>query len=154
MILGLFISFSLLFTVVISQGSQTAQKQTRVDSKATSCNINNNFYAGPNKKMENLILDVKRQLDEIRKDLKISPKNENYKPQGKSFLCYYNFCLLDLLTLYQIQKLGTFEFLTLKLKASYLAETYVQFQTEKKCSRNLAMPFVILQFTISGNVQL
>lgn len=87
MILGLFVSFSFLFTLVISQGSLTAQKQTHVDSKATSCNINNNFYAGPNKKMENLILDVKRQLDEIRKDLKISPKNENYKPQGKSFFC-------------------------------------------------------------------
>ena len=50
----------------------TPQKQNSLNSKASSCNINNynSFYAGPNKKLENIILDMKRQLDEIQKELR------------------------------------------------------------------------------------
>lgn len=72
MILGVFISFSLFNLLVICQGS--VQRQNHASSK--TCNINNNFYAGPNKKIENLLLDVKKQLNDIRKDLNILPQNE------------------------------------------------------------------------------
>ncbi|KAL9985768.1 hypothetical protein ACROYT_G008211 [Oculina patagonica] len=72
MILAIFLCVSLFQTLVSSQGSVTTQKQNHLDSKATSCNINNynSFYAGPNKKLENIILDMKRQLDEIQKELR------------------------------------------------------------------------------------
>lgn len=84
MILGVFISFSLFNLLVICQGS--VQRQNHASSK--TCNINNNFYAGPNKKIENLLLDVKKQLNDIRKDLNILPQNERDDTQGKCFFFY------------------------------------------------------------------
>ena len=88
MILALLLSVSLLQTLVssqVSQGSVTTQKQNHLDSKATSCNINNynSFYAGPNKKLENIILDMKRQLDEIQKELRNLTKKGYNKTKGK-----------------------------------------------------------------------
>ena len=85
MILTLLLCVSLLQTLATSQDSVTTQKQNQLDSKATSCNINNynSFYAGPNKKLENLILDMKRQLDEIQKDLRNLTKKGDNKTKGK-----------------------------------------------------------------------
>ena len=44
----------------------TTEKQT-LSTKAAGCNVNNynSFYAGPNKKVESILVDIKRQLDEI-----------------------------------------------------------------------------------------
>ena len=46
----------------------TTQKKNFLDLKATSCNIN--IQTGPNKKFEDIILGMKRQLDEIQKELR------------------------------------------------------------------------------------
>ena len=78
---------SMLQLLVCSQDSATAQKQNHIDPKTTqSCNINNynSFYAGPNKKFENLMLDVKRQMDEIQMELRNLTKKGHDKLKGKS----------------------------------------------------------------------
>ena len=84
MFLAFLICVSLLQTLVTSQGSVTTQKQNQLDSKRTSCNINNynSFYAGPNKKIENIIMEMKRQLDEIQKELRNLTKKGDNKTKG------------------------------------------------------------------------
>lgn len=42
------------------------------------CNINNNLYAaGPNKKVEDMIIDMNRKLDDIQNKLKNLTQKEN-----------------------------------------------------------------------------
>ena len=49
----------------------TPQKQKQLDSKAIPCNIKNNSYAaGPNKKIEDMIIEMNRKLDDIQNKLK------------------------------------------------------------------------------------
>ena len=90
MILTVVLCASLLQGLVCSQGSVTSQKQTdHIDPKKTqSCSINNynSFYAGPNKKFENLLLDVKRQLDEIQMQLRNLTKKGDDKMKGKTLV--------------------------------------------------------------------
>ena len=91
MILAVLLCALLFQWLVCSQGSVvTAQKQNHIDPKTTqSCSINNynSFYAGPNKKFENLILDVKRQLDEIQMQLRNLTKKGDDKLKGKTLIC-------------------------------------------------------------------
>ncbi|XP_022802814.1 ryncolin-2-like [Stylophora pistillata] len=63
---------ALSYAVVSCQDSVTKRKEN------SPCNINNynSFYAGPNKKLENIILGMKRQLDEIREELKNLTKKD------------------------------------------------------------------------------
>ena len=61
-----FISFVFLVSMLQSMDSIKAQTQNQLGSKRTQqCTINNNFYAGPNKKVENIMFEMKKQLDEI-----------------------------------------------------------------------------------------
>ena len=61
--------------------SLTTQKQNYLDLKATSCSININ--TGPIKKLEDIILGMKRQLNEIQKDLRnLTMKSQN-KTKGR-----------------------------------------------------------------------
>ena len=58
--------------------SAPTQNQNLLDLRATSCNININ--TAPNKKLEGIILGMKRQLDEIQKELRNltgKPKNDS-----------------------------------------------------------------------------
>ena len=90
MILAVVLYASLLQGLVCSQDAMTTQKQDHIDPKTTeSCSINNynSFYAGPNKKFENLILDVKRQLDEIQMQLRNLTKKGDDKTKGKILVC-------------------------------------------------------------------
>ena len=92
MILAFLLCVSLLQGLVRSQDSVTTQKQNLINPKtAQSCNINNynSFYAGPNKKFENLMLDVKRQLDEIQMELRNLTKKDDdkLKLKGKILIC-------------------------------------------------------------------
>lgn len=88
MILGLFIFVSLVHgTLVSSQYSAVkTQKQNHLDTKATSCNNDQNYYnlySGLNKKIENLVQDMIIKLSEIQKDLRnLKIKGEN---KGKLF---------------------------------------------------------------------
>jgi len=72
-----FVVFSLVLLQAVD--SVTTQKQNPSDSKGMPCNINNNnnFYAGPNKKLENIILEMNRKLDKIQKELSNLTKKEN-----------------------------------------------------------------------------
>ena len=67
--------------LVLLQGadSVTTQKQNPLGAKGMPCNINNynSFYAGPNKKLENIILEMNRKLDKIQKELTNLTKKEN-----------------------------------------------------------------------------
>ena len=90
MILAVVLYASLLQGLVCSQDAMTTQKQDHIDPKTTeSCSINNynSFYAGPNKKFENLILNVKRQLDEIQMQLRNLTKKGDDKIKGKTLVC-------------------------------------------------------------------
>jgi len=61
--------------------SLTTQKQNYLDLKATSCSININ--TGANKKLEDIMLGIKKQLDEIQKDLRnLTMKSQN-KTKGR-----------------------------------------------------------------------
>ena len=64
--------FGLLFQGEAVQ-SATRKEQSQLDSKTTPCTVNNynGFYAEPSKKLEH-ILGMKKQLDEIQKNLKDS----------------------------------------------------------------------------------
>ena len=56
----------------------TPQQQKQLDSKAIPCNINNNWYAAdPNKKVEDMIIEMNRKLDDIQNKLKNLTQKEN-----------------------------------------------------------------------------
>jgi len=79
--------------LVLLQGadSVTTQKQNPLGAKGMPCNINNynSFYAGPNKKLENIILEMNRKLDKIQKELTNLTKKEN----GTKALRYHKNCV-------------------------------------------------------------
>ena len=65
------ISFVFFVSILLSIDSIAAQTQNQLGSKgAQQCTINNNFYAGPNKKVETMMFEMKKQLDEIQKELR------------------------------------------------------------------------------------
>ena len=60
-----------LLVLLQAVDSVTTQKQNSgVDAKGMPCNINNynSFYAGPNKKLENIILEMNRKWTTSRKN--------------------------------------------------------------------------------------
>ena len=75
------VRFALLVSLVSLSpvvNSAPTQNQNLLDLRATSCNININ--TGPNRKLEGIILGMKRQLDEIQKELRNltgKPKNDS-----------------------------------------------------------------------------
>ena len=70
----------------------------RSQPRTQQCTINNNFYAGSNKKVETVMFEMKKQLDEIQKELRNltqKTKKEN-KTKGSyldSLLTLYHFSL-------------------------------------------------------------
>jgi len=74
----MFLTFVVCLLVLLQAvNTVTTQKQNPIDSKGTPCNINNNFYAGPSKKLENIILEINRKLDVIQEELGNLTKKEN-----------------------------------------------------------------------------
>lgn len=55
----------LFFSAVASAGNQAAV------SSPPLCTIHNNFYAAPNKKVENLLTDMKKQLEELQRQVEL-----------------------------------------------------------------------------------
>lgn len=74
MLLTLILSIVLMLHVV---ETVTPQNQKQLDSKAIPCNINNNLYAGPNKKVEDMIIEMNRKLDDIQNKLRNLTQKEN-----------------------------------------------------------------------------
>ena len=62
-----------LWSAVCSGPTQT---RNLLDLRATSCNIN--IQTGPNKKLEDIILGMRRHLDEIQQEIRgLTMKEEN-----------------------------------------------------------------------------
>ena len=75
MLLTLILSIVLMPHVV---KTVTPQKQKQLDSKLIPCNINNNLYAaGPNKNVEDMIIEMNTKLDDIQNKLKNVTQKEN-----------------------------------------------------------------------------
>ena len=77
---GFIWSLMYVLLVITSQSTATSQKMTsdsnkstgvsNVDSKCHNVYTSNNFYAGPNKKIEALLHEVREELGEIREKIK------------------------------------------------------------------------------------
>ena len=67
-----FVSFAFFVSILLSIDSIAAQTHNQLGSNgAQQCIINNNnFYAGPNKKVETIMFEMKKQLHEIQKELR------------------------------------------------------------------------------------
>jgi len=74
----MFLTFVVCLLMLLQAvNSATTQKHNPLDSKGTPCDINNNFYAWPSKKLENIILEINKKLDAIQEELRNSTKKEN-----------------------------------------------------------------------------
>ena len=80
------ILLSLAVTSANSQDAGNTQQQT-LSSKGRPCNINNynSFYAGTNKKVESLLLDIKRQLDDLQRQVTLLTKENSTNSKGRYF---------------------------------------------------------------------
>lgn len=67
----LFACCALFFPTVISANDEVAAK-TPQDCSVN--NYNNNYYAGPQKNVENLLTDIKKQLDELKTQVTLLTK--------------------------------------------------------------------------------
>ncbi|XP_073240978.1 microfibril-associated glycoprotein 4-like [Porites lutea] len=84
-----FIAFVFFVSMLQSMDSITAQTQNQLGSKGTQqCTINNNFYAGPNKKVETVMFEMKKQLDEIQKELR-NLTQKTKKTENKTKAIHY-----------------------------------------------------------------
>lgn len=82
---GVVLSLVYLLFLLPSLNAATSQKKTYSDnnsgvsntqSKCHNVYTSNNFYAGPNKKIETLLLEVKEELGEIREEIKTLKENK------------------------------------------------------------------------------
>lgn len=87
----LFFLFNALTTALaISQKETNNDKTSGVSNTQSKCHnvyTSNNFYAGPNKKIEAMLLEVKEDLDKIREEIESLKENktvEKGKPQSLS----------------------------------------------------------------------
>lgn len=95
----------LLSSAVASANNQDAgntQQQT-LSSKGRPCNINNynSFYAGTNKKVESLLLDIKRQLVDLQRQVTLLTKENSTNSKGRYFRMEINI-IIRIFTLYVI----------------------------------------------------
>ncbi len=82
---GFVLSLLHVLLVITTLGTATSQKITtnanssgvsNADSKCRNMYMSNNFYAGPNKKIETLLREVKRDFSEIREEIKSLKENK------------------------------------------------------------------------------
>ena len=59
----------------LAKQAKSAQVMTTVPTKQCT-NVYNSFYAGPNKKIENILQEMKKQLGELQEDMKIWKNNK------------------------------------------------------------------------------
>ena len=75
--LGFRFSFPSLALFLISQTLANVSKVIPVPTAAKQCgNVYNSFYAGPNKKIETILQDVKKQLAQIQDDINFLKGNK------------------------------------------------------------------------------
>ncbi len=82
---GFFSSLVYVLLVITTLSTATSQKITtnagssdisNADSKCQNMYMSNNFYAGPNKKIEALLREVKKDFSEIREEIKSLKENK------------------------------------------------------------------------------
>ena len=90
---------SLVYLLFLLTALSTATSHKKIDndnnsgvsntqSKCHNVYTSNNFYAGPNKKIEALLLEVKEELGEIREDIKSLKENKTVdKGKRESRFC-------------------------------------------------------------------
>ena len=75
--LGFCFSFPFLALFLTSQTLANVSKVTPAPTAAKQCgNVYNSFYAGPNKKIETILQDVKKQLTQIQDDINFLKGNK------------------------------------------------------------------------------
>lgn len=76
--LGFCFSFPFLALFLTRQTLANASKVTRpIPTTAKQCgDVYNSFYAGPNKKIESILQDVKKQLTQIQDDINVLKGNK------------------------------------------------------------------------------
>ena len=63
----------------------STDSQAAASSPATHhCSINNNVYAGPSKKVETLLTDMKKQLDELQRQVELMAKRPSTRGRERS----------------------------------------------------------------------
>ena len=86
--------FLFLFTALTTAISQKETENdntsgaSNTQSKCHNVYTSNNFYAGPNKKIEAMLLEVKEDLGEIREEIKSLKENKTVdkgKPESLSW---------------------------------------------------------------------
>ena len=77
----MFFTIACFLAILQAEGLKTTKKQNYLDLKATSCSININ--TAPNKKLEDILLGIKQQLDEIQEELRHLTKKEENNTDGK-----------------------------------------------------------------------
>ena len=65
-----------LFVASQSLAKQTNSAQVTTVPTKQCTNVYNSFYAGPNKKIENILQEMKKQLGELQEDMKILKNNK------------------------------------------------------------------------------
>lgn len=78
----IFVLFLCVVSVFPEADSQTEKKPNYLDLKATSCSIN--VVTASHKKLENVVLQMKRKLDEIQMDLRNLTQIANKNNKGKT----------------------------------------------------------------------
>ena len=79
--LGFFLSVVYVLLVVAALSTAVSQKTTSnasispAGSKCHNVYTSNNFYAGPNKKIETLLHEVKKELREMREEIRSLKEN-------------------------------------------------------------------------------
>ena len=91
---------TLLFLVLFLASQALAKpgndaNSTPVSSSATQhCNnVYNSFYAGPNKKIETILQEIKKQLTQLQDDINITKVNKTIVKGKICFLLNLEFCL-------------------------------------------------------------
>ena len=71
--------YSLIFVFLMLCAVGISTNVSQVSPTKDKCHnmyTSNNFYAGPNKKVEALLHEIKRELDEVRADIKSLRENK------------------------------------------------------------------------------
>lgn len=96
---GVVVSLAYLLFLLTALTTAISQKETDNDNTSTGMISNtqskchnvytsNNFYAGPNKKIEAMLLEVKEDLSEIREEIRSLKENKTVdkgKPESLSW---------------------------------------------------------------------
>ena len=68
----------------LAKQANSAQVTTVPTKQCT--NVYNSFYAGPNKKIENILQEMKKQLGQLQEDMKILKNNKTFSKGPRKYI--------------------------------------------------------------------